>query len=80
VSSIPLGEDIGVLLTSPDGDLLARHPCQADAPKGTGDLLTAVFVGHWLKSGSLSDALAAATADVAAMVAGRPADVRVAAL
>jgi len=80
VSSIPFGKDIGVLFASPEGDFLARHARQATAPKGTGDILTAVFVGHWLQSGSDRAALAAATADVAAMVSGQPADVRVAAL
>ena len=80
VSSIPLGGDIGVLLTSPEGDFLAHHRRQDAAPKGTGDLLTAAFVGHWLKGRSDRDALAAAVAEVAVLVTGGHADVSMGAL
>lgn len=76
ISSIPLGEDIGVLLVSPEGDWLARHRRQASAPKGTGDLLTASFVGHLVRGRSPVEALEASVSDTAAAVAGTPVEVR----
>lgn len=43
VSSVPAGEDIGVLWTDGDEAWLAAHGRLPSAPKGTGDLLSAVF-------------------------------------
>ncbi|HEY5289178.1 MAG TPA: bifunctional hydroxymethylpyrimidine kinase/phosphomethylpyrimidine kinase [Caulobacteraceae bacterium] len=80
VSSIPMGEDIGVLLSCAEGDFLASHPREAAAPKGTGDLLVANFVGQVVGSGSVLDALSTSVTEIAALVAGRPTDVRLRAL
>jgi pyridoxine kinase len=72
VSSIPLGDDIGVLLTDGGGSWLARHRRVATLARGAGDRLTAGFLGHRLLGASAPEALTAAVEDVAAWVAGRP--------
>jgi pyridoxine kinase len=68
VSSIRAGGDIGVVYTQADQAWIARHPPAPSAPKGTGDLLTALFVAGLLRSGNAVDALAAATAATAEAV------------
>ena len=70
VSSVPLGDDIGVLLSSPEGDLLARHARAPSAPKGTGDLLVGLFAGALAEGISLPEAMMAAVSEVAALAAG----------
>jgi len=68
VSSILVGDDIGVLLTCADGDFIASHRRLATAPKGTGDLLTAGFVGAVVKGSGPLEALRASVSDTAALV------------
>ncbi|MGH7023987.1 MAG: bifunctional hydroxymethylpyrimidine kinase/phosphomethylpyrimidine kinase [Caulobacteraceae bacterium] len=77
VSSVPLGEDIGVLLAASDRAWLASHRCEASAPKGTGDLLTASFVGHLVNGGSRRAALEVSVTEIAAGVAGHAVPIRV---
>jgi pyridoxine kinase len=44
VTSVPAGpEEIGLLCCAPDVTVLFAHPRRAEAPNGTGDLVTAVF-------------------------------------
>jgi pyridoxine kinase len=74
-SSIPLGDEIGVMLASPEGAILARHPRLPADPKGAGDLLTAIFAGSLVSRHSSTDALAAATAETAALVGGHPVEI-----
>ena len=75
VSSVPLGEEIGVLLAEPSGTLLARHARLGAAPRGTGDLLSAIFAGGLAQGLSSADALAAAVAETAAFAAGGPVEI-----
>lgn len=70
VSSVPLGAEIGVLLSSDGGEFLARHVKFPAAPKGTGDLLTGMFAGALAEGLSLPEAMMAAVAEVAALAAG----------
>ncbi|HEY1414560.1 MAG TPA: PfkB family carbohydrate kinase [Caulobacteraceae bacterium] len=70
VSSVPLGAEIGVLLSSDGGEFLARHARSPAAPKGTGDLLTGLFAGALTEGISLPEAMMAAVAEVAALTAG----------
>ncbi|MBA3812408.1 MAG: bifunctional hydroxymethylpyrimidine kinase/phosphomethylpyrimidine kinase, partial [Caulobacteraceae bacterium] len=44
-SSVEVGTNIGVLYADAGQAWLASHPRQADAPRGTGDRLTALFAG-----------------------------------
>jgi pyridoxine kinase len=44
VSSVPVGDDVGVVYAMEDGVWCARHARFGAAPRGTGDLLTAAFV------------------------------------
>ncbi len=70
VSSLDAGGDIGVLYTDDRQAWLASHPRSALAPKGTGDLLTALFVAAVLEGASAPAALETAVAAVAEVVAG----------
>jgi pyridoxine kinase len=54
---------------------LASHARAAQAPKGTGDLLTALFTAALLGGASPPDALETAASDVAALVLGRDTEV-----
>jgi pyridoxine kinase len=74
-SSIPVGDEIGVLLASSNGAFLARHQRLPEDPKGAGDLLAAVFAGSLAQGRSEADALAAATAETAALVAGHEVEI-----
>jgi pyridoxine kinase len=71
VSSLDAGADIGVLYADGHGAWLASHPRSAKAPKGTGDLLTALFVAAVLEDASIETALETAVTAVAEIVAGR---------
>jgi pyridoxine kinase len=75
ISSVPLGEDIGVLLASPEGEVLVRHPRAPTAPKGTGDQLVGLFAGALAEGISLDEALMAAVVEVAAMALGHAVEV-----
>jgi pyridoxine kinase len=70
VSSVPAGDDIGVVYVDTRGALLGLHPRARNAPNGAGDLLTALFTAARVKGQSPRKALAAALGGVAEAVAG----------
>ena len=66
VSSVPAGPDeIGVLYVSPTSAWLAAHARAFEAPKGTGDLLTALFAAALIEGAAPETALVRATGGVA---------------
>jgi pyridoxine kinase len=69
VSSIRHGDEIGVIYADRDEAWLAAHPSAASAPKGTGDLLTALFGAALLDGLTKSYALARAVGGVAETIA-----------
>jgi pyridoxine kinase len=69
VSSVPAGADIGTLYVDANGAWLALHPRAPSAPKGTGDLLTALFTAARVAGRTPRGALAAAVGGVAEAVA-----------
>jgi pyridoxine kinase len=69
VSSVPAGDDIGVIHVDTKAALLAAHPRAGTAPNGAGDLLTALFTAARIKGQSPRKALAAAVGGVAEAVA-----------
>jgi pyridoxine kinase len=69
VSSVPAGDDIGVIYVDTRGALLATHPRARSAPNGLGDLLTALFTAARIKGQSPRKALAAAIGRIAEAVA-----------
>jgi pyridoxine kinase len=69
VSSVPAGEDIGTLYVDATGAWIALHPRARSAPKGTGDLLTALFTAARIAGRSPRAALSAAVGGVAEAVA-----------
>jgi pyridoxine kinase len=77
VSSVEALGQIAVLYAEAGKAWLASHPRQPTAPKGTGDLLTAHFVGAVLGGSAPREALNAAVGDVAARVGERAIDVHV---
>ena len=76
VSSVAAGDDIGVVFVDASQAWLAAHPRHATAPKGTGDLLTALFAAEILAGAEPREALAKSVAGVARAVAGGDAYVR----
>jgi pyridoxine kinase len=85
VSSIPCGPDqIGVLHVDEHAVWLAAHAKVVEAPKGTGDLLKAVFAAGLIENGPVQTILARAVGAVAGAVeeavAGGRQDLSVAAL
>jgi pyridoxine kinase len=57
-TGLPLGSDeLGVLAAAEDGAWLVRTPYHADVPHGTGDVFSALFLGHYLKERNLAQAL-----------------------
>ena len=77
-SSIPAGEEIGVLYADAEQAWLATHAKVADAPNGTGDLLTALFVAARILGHPPREALQSAV-EGAAKRAGAPGPVHVSA-
>jgi pyridoxine kinase len=69
VSSVTVGDRIGVVYADARGATVASHPRTASAPNGTGDLLTALFTAGLVLDLEPADALAAAVSGVAAAVA-----------
>jgi pyridoxine kinase len=63
----PVGET-GALLVTPEGATLATHRALAAAPKGTGDLFAALYLGHRMNGLGGPDALQRATASVLRLV------------
>ncbi len=76
VSSVAAGDDIGVVFVDAGQAWLAAHSRQTTAPKGTGDLLTALFTAERLAGAAPREALAKSVAGVARIVAGGDVDVR----
>jgi pyridoxine kinase len=68
VSSIRSGADIGAVYAEADGAWLASHAMAPAAPKGTGDLLTALFAAGLLGGFSGPDALGLAVGGLAEAV------------
>jgi pyridoxine kinase len=64
-SSIRCGDEIGVLYAESEDAWLATHAPVQDAPKGTGDLLTALFTAALIGGFSGPDALGLAVGGVA---------------
>lgn len=60
VSSMPGEDTIGALFAAPTGDWLCETPRLPRAPKGAGDLLTALFLARRVKGQALAMALEAA--------------------
>jgi pyridoxine kinase len=69
VSSIREGDAIGALYAGGGGAWLATHAPSEAVPKGTGDLLTAVFVAALIRGDAPQDALEIAVSAVADGVA-----------
>jgi len=69
VSSVPCGEEIGVVYADETQAWLAAHPRAAKAPNGTGDRLTALFAVALLENLPADQALARAVGGVAEAVA-----------
>jgi pyridoxine kinase len=65
VSSVPCGSEIGVVYADATGAWLAAHPRQAKAPKGVGDLLTALFAAALIEQQPIAQALARSVGGVA---------------
>lgn len=66
VTSVPAGADeIGLLLSDPDGEVLFTHTRAAQAPNGTGDLVTAVFGAGLVQGLTARDSARRAAAAVA---------------
>jgi pyridoxine kinase len=79
-SSIAAGGEIGVLYAAAGEAWLATHQRLPTDPKGAGDLLTALFLGHSLGGAAPQAALRAAVSEVAAVAADRHVPVRVTSL
>jgi pyridoxine kinase len=75
ISSVESDGDIAVLYVDGAEAWLAAHPRQPTAPKGTGDILTAHFVGAVLGGSAPREALYTAVSEVAAVVGERAVDV-----
>lgn len=60
------------LLVTPDGVFSASHPAVLDAPKGTGDLLSALFLAHRLAGSGAVDALRFAVGSTLRLVEAAP--------
>jgi pyridoxine kinase len=57
-TGLPLGAgELGVLAASADGAWLVRTPHHPNVPHGTGDVMSALFLGHYLKGRDLPQAL-----------------------
>ncbi len=69
VSSVRLGEEIGALYVARDEAWFACHAARDAAPRGTGDLLTALFTAGLLGGFGPPDALELAVGGVADAVA-----------
>jgi pyridoxine kinase len=69
VSSVVEDTATGAVYAGPDGAWFAEHPFEEHAPKGTGDLLTAVFAAALVEGRAASEALEIAVGAVADAVA-----------
>jgi pyridoxine kinase len=64
VSSLPLGDHIGTLHSAADGHWIVETPLLPEAPKGTGDLLSALYLGRRMRGESTAMALEGAVGAV----------------
>ncbi len=69
VSSVPAGADIGTLYADANRAWIALHARARSAPRGTGDLLTALFTAARVAGRSSRAALAAAVGGIAEAIA-----------
>jgi pyridoxine kinase len=69
VSSVPAGDDIGVLYFDGMQRWLALHTPSPVAPKGTGDLLTAFYAAALVQGATPVDALQVAVGSLAEIIA-----------
>ena len=60
VSSVPVGDEIGVVYADAGQTWLATHARAPGAPNGTGDLLTALFTAGLIGDLDVGEALARA--------------------
>jgi pyridoxine kinase len=67
-TSLDLGNDLGILAHSAEASWLCRTPRLPITLNGTGDAFTALFLGYWLKSGTLDAALSHAVSAMYALV------------
>ena len=74
VSSVPCGEEIGVVFADANHAWLAVHPRAVKAPNGTGDLLTALVAAALVKGLAPDQALTNAVGGVAEAVLTADAD------
>ena len=68
VSSVPVGTEIGVVYADATGAWLAAHARQPKAPKGVGDLLTALFAAALIEQQPIAQALARSVGGIAETV------------
>jgi len=69
VTSLERGEGrVGLLAVGPGGAHLVETPLLPIAPNGAGDAVAALFLGHYLKTGSVPAALEAAAAAIFAVI------------
>jgi pyridoxine kinase len=68
VTSVPVGGEIGVMLVDGNQSWVVAHSRIDAVPKGTGDLLSALFVGHLLDRQMPHDAMAKAVGGVQALL------------
>jgi pyridoxine kinase len=69
-TSVPAGQGtVANVSVTPEARLVCPVPARATAPNGTGDLFSALIVGHVLHGATATAALGAAAAGVAAVIA-----------
>jgi pyridoxine kinase len=69
VTSVPSPAGIGAMLVDGERSWQASHGVLPHAPKGTGDLVAALFMGHLINNDALPDAMAKALSGVSALLA-----------
>jgi len=68
VTSVPISQNIGALLTLTDQSYLVRHQKFKAVPHGGGDALAAIFLAHLLNGAKLQDSLAKSVASIFAIL------------
>ena len=68
ITSDPLANEIGVLLTLKNSSYLVRHQKFKTVPHGGGDALAATFLAHHLNGQTLHDSLAQSVASIFAVL------------
>jgi pyridoxine kinase len=66
------GDSLDVIASDASGRHLIRTPVLATPANGAGDLIAAVFFFHYLRSGAIAEALAAATSSVFGLLSRTP--------